>query len=172
MALRMPQATAAITLAQLEIAPAQVAHRDRMARLLYRLLGEIPGIVPEPVPEEVDVLSPWMVAFSLAPGAFRCPADAFAERCAAEGIPGIGTARYYLLPEALPFLGAAAEAGRYPFSRPPASRAHRYGPETCPEARAYLDRWIRWSTFCEKYQPEHCEQAAAIVRRVAEASRA
>jgi perosamine synthetase len=172
MALRMPQATAAITLAQLEIAPAQVAHRDRMARLLYRLLGEIPGIDPEPLPEEVDVLSPWMVAFSLAPGAFRCTADAFAERCAAGGIPGIGTARYYLLPEALPFLGATAEAGRYPFSRPPASRAHRYGPETCPAARAYLDRWIRWSTFCEKYQPEHCEQAAAIVRGAAEANRA
>jgi len=36
---------------------------------------------------------------------------------------------------------------------------------------ALLDTCIRWSTFCEKYQPEHCELAAAIVREVADKNR-
>jgi len=31
-----------------------------------------------------------------------------------------------------------------------------------------LERYIRWSTFCERYEPHHCEQAAHIVRTVAE----
>jgi hypothetical protein len=30
---------------------------------------------------------------------------------------------------------------------------------------------VRWSTFCEKYEPEHCELAAAIVRAVADRNR-
>jgi hypothetical protein len=30
---------------------------------------------------------------------------------------------------------------------------------------------IRWSTFCEKYQPEHCELAAEIIRQVADQNR-
>ncbi|MGH2367820.1 MAG: DegT/DnrJ/EryC1/StrS family aminotransferase, partial [Chloroflexota bacterium] len=91
-ALRMPQCTAAVTLAQLEIVHEQVAHRDRMARLLAGLLAEIPGITPLPIPDYVTVYSPWMVGFSIDPAAFRCTADAFGEQCAAAGIPGASTA--------------------------------------------------------------------------------
>jgi perosamine synthetase len=172
MALRMPQATAAITLAQLEILPQQVAHRDRMARLLMDLLGQIPGVAPLPVPEWVEVWSPWMVGFSIDPLAFRCSADEFGAQCAAGGIPGAGTARYYLLPAACTFLQDWASAERFPYSRPPASRAFSYSGDTCPTAQTFLDTFIRWATFCEKYQPEHCQQAAAIVRQVADANRA
>ena len=78
---------------------------------------------------------------------------------------------YYLMPMALPFLREKAEAGLYPYSQPPASRTYQYGPETCPTAREFLKTFIRWSTFCEKYQPEHCELAAAMVRRVADRNR-
>ena len=45
-AYRMPLCTAAICLAQLEIIHEQVAQRDRMVRLLSRLVGEIPGVTP------------------------------------------------------------------------------------------------------------------------------
>src|SRR5919106_553241 len=107
-----------------------------------------------------------MMAFSVAPAAFRCTADDFAAQCAQGGIPGISTARYYLMPEACTFLREKAEAGVFPYSQPPASRRHRYGAHACPNARDYLEHWVRWATFCEKYQPEHCALAAGIVRRV------
>jgi len=167
-ALRMPQCTAAICLAQLEIIEEQVAHIDRMVRLLYALLAEIPGIAPMPVPETVDRCSAWMVGFSIDPGAFTCTADAFGQACAAAGIPGASTARYYLMPVACTFLAENAREGRYPYSRPPASRRYRYDADSCPNARQYLETWVRWTTFCARYQPEHCEQAAGIVREVAD----
>jgi perosamine synthetase len=170
-AIRMPNATAAISLAQLEIIRDQVAHIDRMIQLLNANLAEIPGITPTPMPDSMDVYSAWIAGFSIDPAAFRCTADAFAAQCAEAGIPGASTARYYLLPAACTFLEENARAGVYPYSQPPASRAYHYGGDTCPNAQAYLENWIRWTTFCEKYQPEHCELAAKIVRRVAEANR-
>ena len=172
MALRMPLATAAITLAQMDLIRDQVAHRDRMARLLTSLLAEIPGVTPLPIPDYVTVYSPWMVGFSIDPRAFRCTADEFGAQCAAGGIPAAGTARYYLLPAAVTFLEEKARRGVYPYSRPPASRTYRYGGDACPRAQAFLETFIRWSSFCEKYQPEHCHLAATIVRAVAEANRA
>jgi dTDP-4-amino-4,6-dideoxygalactose transaminase len=170
-ALRMPECTAAITLAQLEIVHEQVAQRDRMARLLTEELARIPGITPLPIPDSVDVYSAWMVGFSIDPAAFRCSADEFGQQCAAGGIPGASTCRYYLMPAALPFLQEKARAKVYPYSKPPASRDYVYSGDSCPTAQAFLETFIRWSSFCEKYQPEHCALAATIVRQVAEANR-
>jgi len=170
-ALRMPHCTAAICLAQLEIIRDQVAQRDRMARLITEKLAEIPGITPTPIPDYLDVYSAWMIGFSIDPGAFRCDADEFAVQCAEAGIPGIGTARYYLMPEACPFLDENARKKVYPYSIPPASRRYRYGGKTCPNAKAYLDNWLRWSTFCARYRSEHCEIVARIVSEVAERNR-
>lgn len=170
-AYRMPQCTAAICLAQLEIIREQVAQRDAMVRLLSDLIGEIEGVTPLPIPDSMGVYSAWMFGMSIDPGQFACTADDFAAQLVEAGIPGAGTARYYLMPEACTFLGRWAAEGRYPYSQPPASRAYRYGAEACPSAHAFLDRWIRWATFCEKYTPEHCGLAAEIVREVAEANR-
>jgi dTDP-4-amino-4,6-dideoxygalactose transaminase len=170
-ALRMPLCTAAITLAQLEIIHEQVAHRGEMARLLTRYLAEIPGVTPLPIPDYVDVWSPWMVGFSIDPAAFRCTADEFGAQCAAGGIPGASTARYYLMPAACTFLQEKAANKVYPYSTPPASRAYTYSGDSCPTAQSFLETFIRWSSFCEKYQPEHCALAAEIVRGVAEANR-
>jgi dTDP-4-amino-4,6-dideoxygalactose transaminase len=166
-ALRMPNCTAAICLAQLEIAHEIVEHRDNMARLLTNLLADIPGITPHPIPDYMDLYSCWMMSFSIDPAAFLCSPDEFAEQCSAQGLTGAGMGRYYLMPEALPFLSRNAESGLYPYSRPPASRAYRYGAASCPNAQQYLERWIRWVSFCERYRPEHCERAAEIVRSVA-----
>ena len=168
---RMTQSTAAITLAQLEIIREQVAHLDKMARLLTGLLGEIPGITPLPIPESTTVYSCWMFGISIDPGAFRCSADEFATQLGQAGIPGPGTGRYYLIPAACTFLEENARAKRYPYSMPPASREYSYA-DACPTAKAFLENWIRWSTFGEKYQPEHCELAAGIVRKVAGRNRA
>ena len=167
-ALRMPQCTAAVSLAQLEIIREQVTHRDAMVRLLTKLIGEIPGVRPLPIPDYLDVYSCWMFGMNIDPDAFSCTVDEFAQALADAGIPGAGTARYYLLPEACTFLKHNAANGVYPYSRPPASRTYTYGAEACPNAARFLDTFIRWSSFCEKYQPEHCELAADIVREVAD----
>jgi len=166
-AFRMPACTAAVTLAQLEIVHENVAQRDRMVRLLTRLLAEIPGITPLPIPDYLDVYSCWMVGFSIDPAAFRCDTETFANAVAERGIPGAGIANYYLMPEALTFLNENALSHRYPYSKPPASYDYVYDETTCPTAHAFLKTLIRWSTFCEKYEPEHCELAAEIVAGIA-----
>lgn len=171
-ALRMPHCTAAVCLAQLEIVREQVKQRDKMARLLYNLLGEIPGVTPLTVPDYQDVLSCWMIGFNIDPKAFTCSTEEFGAQVAAAGIPGAGMAEYYLLPAALTCLQKKVRYAVYPYSAPPASNAYVYSGESCPTAQKFLKTFIRWSTFCEKYQPEHCERAAGIVRQVAEKNRA
>lgn len=170
-ALRMTQSTAAISLAQLEIAADQVVHRDRMVRLLTEGVSAIPGITPLPIPDYIDVYSCWMFGLSVDPHALRCSVDDFAAQLVAAGIPGAGTGRYYLMPAALTFLQEKARGRVYPYSAPPASRTYGYSADTCPQARDFLEGFVRWSTFCEKYQPEHCELAARIVARVADRNR-
>jgi len=170
-AYRMTQCTAALCLAQLEIVREQVAHRDRMARLLTDLIGEISGITPLPIPDYVSVYSCWMFGMSIEPGAFRCSAEEFARQLAEAGIPGAGQGKYYLMPAACTFLDERARSGAYPYSIPPASRAYGYSAATCPNARDFLEGWIRWSSFCARYEPKHCELAAGIVRAVADRNR-
>lgn len=167
---RMTQTTAAICLGQLEIIREQVSQRDKMVRLLTDLVGEVDGVTPLPIPDYLDVYSCWMLGISIDPEAFTCTSDEFAAKLVEAGIPGAGLGRYYLIPEACTFLEERARAGTYPYSMPPASREYSYI-DMCPTAHAFLQTFIRWSTFCAKYQPEHCELAAAIVREVADANR-
>jgi len=170
-AYRMPHCTAAICLAQLEIIREQVAQRDRMVRLLSKLVAEVSGVTPHPIPDYANVYSCWMFCISIDAEAFACTTDDLARQLEEAGIPGAGTGMYYLLPASCTFLDENARGKVYPYSMPPASREYRYGAESCPNAVDYLSRMIRWSSFCEKYQPEHCELAADIVRRVAERNR-
>jgi dTDP-4-amino-4,6-dideoxygalactose transaminase len=166
-AYRMPLCTAAVSLAQLEIAADNVAKRNEMARKLASLLALIPGIRPLVIPAYMEVYSCWMIGFSIDPGAFRCDAAQFARQIAEEGIPGAGSGRYYLMPDACTFLHENAEKKIYPYSIPPASRSYRYGAGTCPGAYAFLRNFIRWNTFCEKYTDADVELAADIIRLVA-----
>ena len=170
-AYRMPQCTAAICLAQLEIIREQVAHRDKMVRLLSSLIAEIPGVSPLPIPDWQDVYSCWMVCITIDPKAFTCGTDEFARQLSDAGVTGAGTGRYYLLPASCTFLEDNARNKVYPYSMPPASREYSYSADNCPNARDFLENMIRWSTFCEKYQPEHCRLAADIVRQVADRNR-
>ena len=170
-AYRMTLSTAAISLAQLEILPDQVAQRDRMVRLLSERIGRVQGVAPLPIPEYLDVYSCWMFGMSIDPQAFACTTDEFASQLVEAGIPAAGTGRYYLMPAALTFLQEKARDGVYPYSQPPASRQYEYGAHNCPTATDFLETFIRWSTFCEKYTEEHCELAAQIVSDVADRNR-
>lgn len=170
-AFRMTQSTAAISLGQLEIIEEIVQQRDQMVRLLYRLLGEIPGITPLAIPDYVDTYSCWMAGFSIDPAQFSCTTEEFAQQVATAGIPGAGQGKYYLMPAALTFLQKRAANQSYPYSMPPASRRYSYSADNCPNAANFLENFIRWSSFCEKYQPEHCELAANIVADVAKRNR-
>ncbi len=169
-AYRMPNCTAAVCLAQLEDIREQVAQRDRMARLLLKLLEEIPGIIPLQLPEYMNVYSCWMIGFRIDLEQFRCTTESFAEQLECAGIPGAGMGQYYLMPEALVCLQKRASDLKYPYSIPPASRKFDYA-SSCPRAREFLKTFIRWSTFSEKYREEHCELAAELVRMVAERNR-
>jgi hypothetical protein len=142
-----------------------------MARKITALLSEIEGITPLPIPDYQEVYSAWMLGFSLDPEAFSCDAEAFGAQVSEAGLTGAGTGKYYLIPAACTFLGEWAEAGRYPYSQPPASRTYRYGAEACPTAWEFLQTFIRWSTFCEKYTEADCELAAQIVADVAARNR-
>jgi dTDP-4-amino-4,6-dideoxygalactose transaminase len=170
-AYRMPQCTAAISLAQLDIIREQVAHRDEMIRMLSAKIGEVEGVTPLPIPDYMGVYSAWMFGMNIDPEQFTCTTAEFAEQLVEGGIPGAGSAQYYLMPEACTFLQRWAAEKTYPYSQPPASREYTYGESACPTAHEFLQTWIRWSTFCAKYQPEHCELAAQIVSDVAEANR-
>jgi hypothetical protein len=113
-----------------------------------------------------------MVGFRIEPEAFRCTAAEFAGRMVESGIPNAGQGKYYLMPAACTYLQRRAESKTYPYSMPPASRTYSYSGDNCPNAQAYLEHFIRWSSFSAKYQPEHCERIAEIVRRIAEENRA
>jgi len=171
-AYRMPQCTAAICLAQLEIIRDQVAQRDRMIRLLSELIDEVPGVRALLIPDYMDVYSAWMFGMSIDPAAFACTTAEFAGQLVEAGIPGAGMGEYYLMPEACDFLAVASRDRSWPYCSPPASREYAYGADACPTARDFLRTWIRWSTFCEKYTEDDCRLAADIVRRVADANRA
>lgn len=170
-AFRMTQATAALTLAQLEIIAENVATRDKMARLLSDLINEIPGVQALPIPDYQEVYSCWMFGLTVDPAQFSCTVEQFGEQLVEAGIPGAGMGAYYLMPQACTFLEAYARAGRYPFSRPPAGREYHYGADRTPVAAEFLSRFLRWSTICEKYTEAHCAIAAQIVRAVAESNR-
>jgi perosamine synthetase len=170
-AYRMPNCTAAVTLAQLEIIRPQVAQRDRMARLLSQLIAGIPGVAPLPIPDYQGVYSCWMFAITIEPARFSCTVEEFAEQLADEGIPGAGMGQYYLMPAACTFLDEWAQGRVYPYSMPPASRSYRYSADNCPNARDFLTTMIRWSTFCERYTEDDCHLAADIIRRVADRNR-
>ena len=171
-AYRMTLSTAAISLAQLEILPEQVAQRDRMVRLLSDQISQVPGVTPLSIPEYMEVYSCWMFGMSIESEAFGCSTDEFCAQLVEAGIPAAGTGRYYLMPAALTFLQEKARDKVYPYSQPPASREYEYGAHSCPTATDFLETFIRWSTFCEKYTEKHCELAAQIVREVADRNRA
>ncbi len=165
-AARMPQCTAATALANFEILPDQIIRRQHSAALLDSLIANIPGITPYQVPAE-RAHTYWMYGFSINPTAFSCtPAD-FATELRAAGIANAGLGRYYLMPVALPFLASQAAQKEYPFSKPPASFNYNYSGDMTPNAKQFLDTWIRW-VWTEKYTDEHIDYLATAIKQTAD----
>ena len=168
-ALRMPQCTAATCLANWEILPAQVRKRQRAARRMDELIADIPGVIPYRVPAG-RTHSYWLYGFRVDPARFTCRPGDLAEQIKRAGIPGCGLGEYYVLPACTPFLADQAARGAYPFSVPPASRRVAYDPHTvCPQAVAFMQRFIRWF-WTEKYTDAHVDRMASIVRDVCAAN--
>ena len=163
-ATRMPQCTAATCLANLEILADQVANRQAMAARLDGYIAQIPGLTPYAVPDG-RTHTYWMYGFSVDPESISCSVDEFAEALKAAGIPGVGTGKYYLMPAALPFLTEKAENGDYPFTLAAKSFEHTYFADATPNAKRFLDTWVRWS-WTEKYNAGHIDYIADIVRGV------
>ncbi|HBN83528.1 MAG TPA: hypothetical protein DDZ89_06745, partial [Clostridiales bacterium] len=170
-AYRMPMGTAAITLAQLEIIKPHVEKIDLMARYLSSLIDQIDGVHSLHIPEYIDVYSCWMFGFTIDLEKFNCTLEDFAAQLAKEGIGDAGAGKYYLMPEALTFLQRKAANKIYPYSKPTASYDYTYGAGTCPNAKAFLNKFIRWSSFNERYEKEHCELAASMIEAVAARNR-
>lgn len=168
-ALQMPQCSAATTLANLEILPRQIEQRQKTARLLDERIAGINGLSPYRVPDD-RTHSYWMYGFSVDPKAFACSVDDFARQVADGGIQGAGMGRYYLMPDGVPFLNEMAATEKFPYGKPVAGRDHRYSGDEVPNARAFLDTWVRWF-WTEKYTERHVGIMARIIEDVARRNR-
>ena len=168
-ALRISQCTAATCLGNLEILEEQVVNRTAMARLLDDQIREVPGIEVYDVPED-RTHSYWLYGFRIDPDQFTCTPQEFAGQMREEGIPNVGLGRYYLMNSGIKFLSEYVKTGVYPFSVPPASRGIDYSPDTTPNARNFLDTFIRWF-WTEKYDEGNIVTISKIIRHVAERNR-
>ena len=134
-------------------------------------LSGIEGVTPLPIPDCVTKYSAWMTSFSIDPNAFSCSGQEFADQVLQAGLTGAGQGKYYLMPAAMTFLQEYVDAGKYPYSQPPASRAYHYSSDTCPTAWAFLENWVRSCSISEKWELEHADTVVDIVAQVADANR-
>ena len=167
----MSRMSAALCLGQLETIRAQVDKIDGTARRITDGLSGIEGITPLPIPDYVTKYSAWMTSFSIDPEAFSCSGEEFANQVLEAGLTGAGQGKYYLMPAAMTFLQEYVDAGKYPFSQPPASRTYHYSSDTCPTAWAFLENWVRSCSISEKWEDEHADMIVDIVSQVADANR-
>ncbi|MBN1459571.1 MAG: DegT/DnrJ/EryC1/StrS family aminotransferase [Armatimonadetes bacterium] len=160
-ATRMPQCTAATCLGNLKILEEQVRNRQATAEMLNDLIRPLPGVIPYGVPPG-RTHTYWMYGFSVDTRAFSCAPHELASQLSDAGIPGVGMGKYYLMPEALSFLREKAEAREYPFSLMKNPDRHTYSARAVPNAKAFLDTWIRWP-WTEKYTVGHVEYMGRII---------
>lgn len=167
----MSRMTAALCRAQLETIRDNVDKIDRIIRYYTEKASHIPGITPLPIPDYVTKYSAWMISFSIDPDAFTCTGEEFAKQVEEAGFTGAGQGKYYLMPEAMPFLQENVDANRYPFTQPPASRTYQYSAATCPVAWEFLHHWVRSCSISEKWEEEHIDTIVDIISEVADQNR-
>lgn len=167
-ALRMPQCTAAVNLAQLELLRGTVETLNQRARYLYNLLDTIDGVYTEQPKDYQETFACWMALFRLDLDRFDCTLDEFCKECVDMGFTGLGVAKYYLLPQSCTFLAEHARDGVFPYLAPFAQKQYSYDASQYPNAVAFLKNALRWATFSEKYTEEDCQTVYEIVKTVAE----
>jgi len=159
---RMP-----LAMAQLEALPQLVALRRGLGALLSRLIADIDGVTPSPVPARGDAVY-WIYPFVVEVEAMRAGLPQLARAMAAEGLPGIGSGRYYLVPDShdlLNDLRRTYSAGALPGGVPDTYFGRRYCAADTPNAKWYVDHMLRFP-FTEKYSKRDLEDIARIIRKV------
>jgi perosamine synthetase len=165
---RMP-----LAMAQLEALPEVVARRRELGAQLSRLIGEIPGVTPSPLPERGDAVY-WIYPFIVEVEAMRASLPELGRAMVAEGLVGVGSGRYYLVPDSHDLLNDLRHTYREAAQPGGASDTYfgrRYSADDTPNAKWYVDHMLRFM-FTEKYTDRDITDIAAIVRKVVEHYRA
>jgi len=158
-----------LAMAQLEALPHLVARRRGLGARLSRLLAEIDGVTPSPVPERGDAVY-WIYPFLVEVEAMRVGLDDLGRAMAAEGLSGIGSGRYYLVPDSHDLLNDLRHTyadGAMPGGASDSYFGRTYSAADTPNAKWYVDHMLRFP-FTEKYSDRDLEDMARIVRKVVE----
>ena len=160
---------AAIGLAQLKRLPEQNKRRTEMAQLLTEKIKDMDGIFPPYViPGSVPVYWLYFVRFELEK--FKASIWELGNALAAEGIPDISPAPYYLIPESHTFLVDRTRVygnSHCPFECPRADLKLQYSAALCPNAHKHLATTLRW-TWTDKFTERDVSDIATAIRKVAE----
>jgi len=160
-----------MALAQIEVLPEQVARRRELGALLSRHLAQIDGIRPCPVPQGGDAVY-WIYPFLVDIESFSATLDEIARAIAAEGLPGIGPGRYYLVPASHDLLNDLrhtyqdGSGGLAPGGRRDRYHDRVYSAEQTPSAAWYVEHMLRFP-FTEKYSERDLDDIACMVAKVA-----
>jgi len=143
---------AAVGLANLEVLPERNRRRVELAQVLDERLKEVEGTIPIYVPEYCSHLH-WLYALQLDLSRFKAGIWEVSDALKSE-LSGLSCspAPYYLLPDCVTYLSE-----RYPNIR--------YGAEMTPNAKAHLDRVIRWM-WTPKYTEQDVEDIATGIEKV------
>ena len=161
---RMP-----LAMAQLEALPDLVARRRDLGTQLSGLIREIPGVTPSPVPERGDAVY-WIYPFIVDIEAMRVSLPDLGHAMAAEGLAGVGSGRYYLVPDSHDLLNDLRHTyaeGAQPGGASDTYFGRRYSADDTPNAKWYVEHMLRFM-FTEKYTYRDIADIAAIIRKVVE----
>ncbi|HXM93325.1 MAG TPA: DegT/DnrJ/EryC1/StrS family aminotransferase [Candidatus Dormibacteraeota bacterium] len=157
---------AAVGLAQLASLPQQNEKRRKSAWKLTELLERIDGAVVCRPPAGIDHIY-WLYSIQLDMKKFNGTIDEIAGAMVEEGMRDCGTARYYLIPEALSFLHSRIKtpvADEMTAIKRAASK-YRYSADQYPQAKRHLERTIRWA-WTPDYTDRDINDMAKVISKV------
>jgi dTDP-4-amino-4,6-dideoxygalactose transaminase len=157
---------AAVGLAQLASLPQQNEKRRKSAWKLTELLERIDGAVVCRPPAGIDHIY-WLYSIQLDMEKFNGTIDEIAGAMVEEGMRDCGTARYYLIPEALSFLHSRIKtpvADEMTAIKRAASK-YRYSADQYPQAKRHLERTIRWA-WTPDYTDRDINDMAKVISKV------
>lgn len=162
---------AALGLAQIEVFPPKLKRRQELAEKLNEMISQIDGIRPERSPQKEAEHGYWIYAFQVDPAKFSCTPDEFADALNAEGLKVCSTARYYLLPATMTMLHKGTREYERRLKVNPWLADYDFTDENLvPNAKAHLDRTIRWN-WTYKYTEEDLKDLVRMIEKVADAYR-
>ncbi|MBN1349227.1 DegT/DnrJ/EryC1/StrS family aminotransferase [candidate division KSB1 bacterium] len=161
---------AALGLVQLKVFPPKLKRRMELAELLNEKVNRIDGIRSTRSPLKEAEHGYWLYAIQVDPDQFNCTPDEFADALNAEGLKICGTARYYLLPETMTMLHKGTREYQRRIKVNPWLEDYDFSGDMVPNARAHLDRSIRWM-WSYKHTEKDIDDIAKMIEKVADAYR-